>query len=160
MTKLHPLHTPEMVAQAVKATGEYFDPARRTGRSTAIALELIAAAIRNPGLTIKIKDHCSTPRADYALAMRISEMVGMLGLKHIYVRSMGGFTLRFGEPTQKPTVAHVTGHVFAAAATNKDTVPTMDDFLKEHTRRSSEFWLSLGEWERERAYRQPSKFRV
>lgn len=57
MSKLNPLHTPEMIAQVISTTGEYFDPKRGSGRSTALALHYISNAIEHPLTPIRIKDH-------------------------------------------------------------------------------------------------------
>ena len=48
---------------------------RRTGRSTIIALELIASAMKNPGLRIRILDHHGTREANSNL---LYMMVGMV----------------------------------------------------------------------------------
>ena len=85
MTKLNPLHTPEMIAQVISATGEYFDPKRRSGRSTALALRYISDAIEHPRAPIRIKDHHDSVEADRQLAENVKMMNFKLELKHMYV---------------------------------------------------------------------------
>lgn len=85
MSKLNPLHTPEMIAQVISATGEYFDPKRGSGRSTALALRYISDAIEHPRTPIKIKDHHDSIEADRHLAELVKKMVFKLELKHMYV---------------------------------------------------------------------------
>ena len=85
MSKLNPLHTPEMIEQVISATGEYFDPKRRSGRSTALALRYISAAIEHPRVPIRIKDHHDSVQADGLLAEKVKMMIFKLELKHMYV---------------------------------------------------------------------------
>ena len=85
MSKLNPLHTPEMIAQVISATGEYFDPKRQSGRSTALALRYISDAIEHPRAPIRIKDHHDSIEADRHLAELVKMMIFKLELKHMYV---------------------------------------------------------------------------
>ena len=85
MSKLNPLHTPEMIAQVISATGEYFDPKRGSGRSTALALRYISTAIERPREPIRIKDHHDSAQADRHLAEIVKMMIFKLELKHMYV---------------------------------------------------------------------------
>ena len=85
MSKLNPLHTPEMIAQVISATGEYFDPKRGSGRSTALALRYISDAIEHPRAPIRIKDHHDSVQADRLLAENVKMMIFKLELKHMYV---------------------------------------------------------------------------
>ena len=85
MSKLNPLHTPEMIAQVISATGEYFDPKRGSGRSTALALRYISDAIGHPQVPIRIKDHHDSVLADRLLAENVKKMIFKLELKHMYV---------------------------------------------------------------------------
>ena len=85
MSKLNPLHTPEMIAQAISTTGEYFDPKRGSGRSTALALHYISNAIEHPLTPIIIKDHHDSVDADRQLAENVKMMIFKLELKHMYV---------------------------------------------------------------------------
>ena len=85
MSKLNPLHTPEMIAQVISATGEYFDPRRQRGRSTALALRYISDAIEHPRAPIRIKDHHGSVLADRQLAENVKMMIFKLELKHMYV---------------------------------------------------------------------------
>ena len=83
MSKLNPLHTPEMIAQVISATGEYFDPKRGSGRSTALALRYISTAIERPREPIRIKDHHDSAQADRHLAEIVKMMIFKLELKHM-----------------------------------------------------------------------------
>ena len=85
MSKLNPLHTPEMIAQVISTTGEYFDPKRGSGRSTALALHYISNAIEHPRAPIRIKDHHDSLEADRKLAESVKKMILKLELKHMYV---------------------------------------------------------------------------
>lgn len=85
MSKLNPLHTPEMIAQVISATGEYFDSSRRSGRSTALALRYIADVIEQPYTPVLIKDHYDSVLADRALAEIIRLMIFKLELNHMYI---------------------------------------------------------------------------
>lgn len=85
MSKLNPLHTPEMIARVISATGEYFDPKRGSGRSTALALRYISVAIEHPRAPIRIKDHHDSVQADRQLAEIVKMMIFKLELKHMYV---------------------------------------------------------------------------
>jgi hypothetical protein len=103
MSKLNPLHTPEMIAQVISTTGEYFDPKRGSGRSTALALHYISDAIELPRAPIRIKDHYDSAQADRHLAETVKMMIFKLELKHMYVwgQHHGGdrvkFYVSFGE---------------------------------------------------------------
>ena len=85
MSKLNPLHTPEMIAQVISTTGEYFDPRRQSGRSTALALRYISNAIEHPLTPIIIKDHIDSGEAHRQLAENVKMMIFKLELKHMYV---------------------------------------------------------------------------
>ena len=85
MSKLNPLHTPEMIVQVISTTGEYFDPKRRSGRSTALALRYISDAIGHPRVPIRIMDHHDSVQADRLLAENVKKMIFKLELKHMYV---------------------------------------------------------------------------
>lgn len=104
MSKLNPLHTPEMIAQVISTTGEYFDPKRGSGRSTALALHYISNAIEHPLTRIIIKDHIDSGEAHRRLAEIVKMMIFKLGLKHMYVWDQQGegnrvkFYVSFGEP--------------------------------------------------------------
>ena len=85
MSKLNPLHTPEMIMRMIAATGDYFDPKRGSGRSTALALHYISNAIEHPRAPIRIKDHRDSCEADRKLAEIVKMMILKLELKHMYV---------------------------------------------------------------------------
>lgn len=71
---------------------------RRTGRSTAQALRLIADAISSPFVPIRIKDHAGTRAADKQLSIMIHDTIQALGLRHLSVRlsHSNGYHLIFG----------------------------------------------------------------
>lgn len=85
---LHPLHTPEFVANYI-AYGGGHPQERRTGRSTALALKYIAEAIENPRQPVQIRDHHDVLRAHRDLFERVREMVRQLGLEHMVFREHG-----------------------------------------------------------------------
>lgn len=58
---------------------------RRTGQSTAIALETIARAIQQPHKKVRIVDHHPTVEANRFLANTIANVIGRLGLEHLHV---------------------------------------------------------------------------
>ena len=77
---LHPNHTPEFVLLNLQATGRY--PGDRcTGRSTALALEYIARAMRQPRKWHTITDHHPSFFAATCLRNIMQDMVAKLGLK-------------------------------------------------------------------------------
>lgn len=77
--KLHPLHTIEFIADALRATGEY-PGLRRTGRSTAQALRLISECIQRPGVWMQPHDHHGTTTANRQLLCLIQDTVAKLEL--------------------------------------------------------------------------------
>ena len=85
MSKLNPLHTLEMIERVISTTGEYFDPKRGSGRSTALALHYISNAIERPLTPIIIKDHIDSGDAHRRLAEIVKMMIFKLELKHMYV---------------------------------------------------------------------------
>lgn len=80
--KLHPLHDPKWVAEIIASTGQY-PGSRGTGRTTALALEAIAQAIRNPGKVVEVCDH-SGHLPKYAATVVIG-IVRSLGLRHMHI---------------------------------------------------------------------------
>ena len=85
--KLHPLHDAGWVAKFIENTGYYPGP-RNTGRSTAIALRLIAEAISAPETWVNIMDHDSGMPAD-KFADTIVDIVRKLELRHLHVAAYG-----------------------------------------------------------------------
>lgn len=84
---MHPLHDDRFIAALHRdATG---DLRRRTGRSTAKAMQLLSDAILNPGKMIVINDHDIPDghRSRYARASDVrrmmQDMVKVLGLEHM-----------------------------------------------------------------------------
>ena len=82
-SKLHPLHTPEMLIEWIANTGNYPKQNRRTGRTTAIALETIAIAITRPRLITQGRDHGGG--SGEALKLAIEQIINRLGLRHLTV---------------------------------------------------------------------------
>jgi hypothetical protein len=77
---MHPLHT----AEFLEHFKDYKDvELRRTGRSTAQGLEIIARAIKRPHTQIVIADHHGTLAADINLAHMVKVMVQRLDLKYM-----------------------------------------------------------------------------
>ena len=103
MSKLNPLHTPEMIERVISTTGDYFDSKQGSGRSTALALRYISDAIGHPRVPIRIMDHHDSVQADRLLAENVKMMIFKLELKHMYVwdRRRDGdrvkFYVSFGE---------------------------------------------------------------
>lgn len=85
--RLHPLHTPALLNQMVLSSGCYADVSRCTGRSTALALRLIAEAIENPGKAVPLRDHHNTTPAHDHFCRLVHAMTGMLRLQHMHVHS-------------------------------------------------------------------------
>lgn len=99
MTKLHPLHTVEALSASMALTGHYPDTERCTGRTTAIALGSIAAAIRCPFKPVHISDHFGTREADTLLLGVIRDMVLLLYFEHFYV-NRATKSIQFGRPDE------------------------------------------------------------
>lgn len=75
---MHPLHTEQMLATWARMDPNY-DPRRRTGRTTALALSLLARAISNPGVPFTAYDHYPTKNADRELLYAAHTIVVRLG---------------------------------------------------------------------------------
>lgn len=60
---------------------------RRTGKTTAQALEALSKAIKNPGKTITFKDHAykTAPLMCKYAALKVKDIVDALGLKLVTV---------------------------------------------------------------------------
>ena len=97
--RLNPLHSVDLVTRVVAETGRYFDKDRSTGKSTALALDYIAKAIRNPYTWVAIHDHHKTIIADGLLAQTIKSYIDILRLAK-FVRRVhkGEYQIAFGEP--------------------------------------------------------------
>ena len=111
---MHPLHTPEMVCDHVRNTGEYFDPDRCTGRSTVLALNFLAQAIRQPERPVKIVDHHGTRYANEELRRIMQDMVIRLGFMHmVFTADTVKFTRHVGfsqtPPSTPPIPVYPTG---------------------------------------------------
>lgn len=91
---MHPLHTERMLAEW-EACDPYYDPRRRTGRTTALALEVLARAIRSPGVPMRVLDHYPTRSADKELLLQAQSIVLALGWVGFTFRP-SDLTVRFG----------------------------------------------------------------
>jgi hypothetical protein len=97
--RLHPLHSVNMVLDDIRRTGCYFDERRGTGRTTALALQYIAAAISNPFCSILIRDHHGSTQSDRMLVHVCRQMVHTLGLYEFHFTEG---TICFGERPRAP----------------------------------------------------------
>ena len=79
--RLHPLHSPEWVANYVLSTGQYPGP-RNTGRTTILALRMIAAAMENPRVKIQALDHFGSVASNRDLADAAASIIRAAGLYH------------------------------------------------------------------------------
>ena len=78
--KRHPLHSTDFIINTLRMTGEY--PGERcTGRTTALAFEYIAKAIRNPGKELIPQDHHPGTPANRELCYKIRLIVEKLELQ-------------------------------------------------------------------------------
>ena len=82
--KPNPLHSEEYVLSALRSP-EGYETDMHTGRTTAIAFETIAKAIRSPRTKIGISDHFGTYEATKFLANIIKDIIAQTELKHMYV---------------------------------------------------------------------------
>lgn len=103
--KFHPLHDAELHATRFRDLGvagyhEWVASKRATGRSTALALEYIAAALQQPGSPVLLTDH-PHPRRDglrskQSFAETVRGLVGVLNLDHLHVEhNQGEYYLTF-----------------------------------------------------------------
>ena len=103
LTPRHPLHTQDFVDRLNATTpgGYAAHMTRRTGRTTAVALEAISKAIRSPGTTLYFEDHHPGQAAARNLASLIRDVAERLRLSEINVATKAGrVELRFGEQTK------------------------------------------------------------
>lgn len=80
----HPLHDAEFKARAEHSVGAFWF-LRRRGTSTAQALQALAEAIQNPGMSIELKDHAGSREATQHLAWLVRDIATRLELRHIHV---------------------------------------------------------------------------
>lgn len=102
MIRLHPLHDADGLYQHMLICGAYPDKERGTGRSTAKALEFIAAAISAPRSPVLLVDHshpkAHTYRCKAWFASLVSDYIERMQLRHIKCTSRNGeFYIQFGE---------------------------------------------------------------
>ena len=67
-----------------------YNPRRGSGRTTGIALELLGAAIRNPGTALHRLDHHAGESGQQALLVVVRSIRDRLGLRHVHVQPLGG----------------------------------------------------------------------
>lgn len=101
--RLHPLHTPDWICDTIRATGQYPDAERKTGRTTIRALELIATAMKNPHCWLLITDHHPNECAHKNLRKMAEEMVRSMGLQHFHWRDR---EICFGTPIVERPKSH------------------------------------------------------
>lgn len=85
----NPRMTREMWADFIRNKGRDLalaNVARASGRTTAVALSAIGAAMREPGKAIYVVDHAHTPMAVEGLVNRTKQLVTSMGLEHISIR--------------------------------------------------------------------------
>lgn len=80
--RIHPLHSTEFLIAQMLSTGCYPEAERCTGRTTALALEYIVKAIRNPHEAIHVRDHYNTTMSHASLVKLVHDMTLKLGLEH------------------------------------------------------------------------------
>uniref|UniRef100_A0AAU6W295 Uncharacterized protein n=4 Tax=unclassified bacterial viruses TaxID=12333 RepID=A0AAU6W295_9VIRU len=96
---LHPLHTAQFVAEHVLNTLT-LPGARRTGRTTALALEHIVQAMRNPGLGVELIDHYNSTVGHRVMRDAVELLLAKLDFNHFKVtrsdNRIGHWVLTFG----------------------------------------------------------------
>lgn len=98
---MHPLHTQEWLAQLVSLDMPFHVATnRRTGKTTAQLLFLLAEVIRNPGKYFKINDHYGSYHANRHACYMLRDMVEKLGLEHIHI-NIGDHTVIFENRSKK-----------------------------------------------------------
>lgn len=107
--KLHPLHTIDRHADVIRSQGilgyhAWLAEKRCTGRSTALALQFIAAAILHPHIPVMLADHThssSTVEGKRAFAQRVLAFAEELGLVHLWTQLRNGdYYLIFGDDSK------------------------------------------------------------
>jgi hypothetical protein len=95
------LPTKEQIADWEKMTGNKWEPRRRSGRSTGMALRYLGRAFANRPSWEQILDHSNSCEADRHLARMIEDIVTKLELQHIEFKREGQkFFVRFNWPVQ------------------------------------------------------------
>lgn len=90
----HPLHTEEFLRRVRLCSGQH-PGNRRTGRSTAIALRILADAISCPRRPIQVVDHDPRRCAQEHTFYMVHDMATALGLQHLKFNTHK-FTVTFG----------------------------------------------------------------
>lgn len=108
LKRLNPLHKAKFLDQHVRNTGTYFPEARRTGRTTALALGYISQAIRKPHQWIDVRDHEDTRCQHESLTRLCTEMIWKLGLEH-FIAQGSRCRIAFGQPDMHAPHAPFTG---------------------------------------------------
>lgn len=135
LTPRHPLHTQDFVDRLNATTpgGYAAHMTRRTGRTTAIALEAISKAIRSPGTTLYFEDHHPGQAAARNLASLIRDVAERLRLSEINVATKAGrVELRFGEQTK--TLAEQMSAKFSGTTASRLTAHQIDAEAAQLTR--------------------------
>lgn len=96
---LHPLHSPQFVADCVLNTAR-LPGMRRTGRR-ALALEYIARAMRSPRHTVLLLDHYDNTAAHAHMKEVVQAMLSSLDFRHFTLARApsraGAWALTFGD---------------------------------------------------------------
>jgi hypothetical protein len=95
----HPLHDAEFLDGFYKAYGNCSIGARRTGRSTAEALRVLAWCIEHPYEPLHVSDHFGSTASNQHL-LSLAHIIAMkLDLKELYF-NRGNCTVTFGDVTK------------------------------------------------------------
>ena len=79
---INPLHSTEFLIAQMLNTGCYPEVERCTGRTTVLALRIIADAISNPHVEQTVRDHHPTTFSHQSLVKKVHDMTQALGLQH------------------------------------------------------------------------------
>lgn len=135
ITPRHPLHTQDFVDNLNRTTpgGYAAHMERRTGRTTAIALQAISKAIRHPGKPIYCEDHHAGSQAARHMTSLIRDTIARLNLQGIEVSQKGDrVELLFGKPTK--TLAQQMSAKFSGTTASRLTAHQIDAEAAQLTR--------------------------
>ena len=83
--KINKLISTQQRVEHLLNTGNPINEARRSGRSTALALHFISKAMLTPGLVVQIVDHYDNTQVHQMLGMYIAKSIQDLKLEHFCV---------------------------------------------------------------------------
>ena len=105
----HPLHDDNVIKMLQQNADSLL---RGTGRSTRIALRLIATAMEAPGVAHKVTDHHHSPMASHHLMCMVGDLIQRLRFEHfsfIYEDiHQHQWYLVFGKPLELKGKRHVS----------------------------------------------------